>query len=95
MVDVRTSKRHHISDQAMLSVELLVVVQRNGRRVVPAKGFQRLLNELGRIGFAQAAVCFMLLDQRQGAGREDTAFAQHLTCELTQAVAFDQFQAQQ
>lgn len=66
VIDVRTMKRHNVCDQTVLSVQFFVLIQTHRSGAVPAKSFQRLLDEVLCIGFSQAAVQFRFFNQLKG-----------------------------
>ncbi len=86
---------HHIGNQAVLVVQLLVLLGGDGGVMVPAEGVQRFLHERFGIGCVQAAIALALGDQFQGAGGEDLPLGQDALCQLTQLRVVDQLQAQQ
>lgn len=65
VVDVWALEGHDIGDQAMLVVQLLVLLGRDSGVLVPAEGVQRFLHERIGIAGAQAAVALALGDQLQ------------------------------
>jgi hypothetical protein len=75
--------------------ELPILRGRDGGGGVPAERLQRLADECLGVGGIEAAVCFGLFDQRQGAGGEDRALGQGGFGKAAQRRAFDQLQAQQ
>ena len=77
VVNVRPAKSHHVGNQAMLGVQLLILLQRDRRRVVPAESFQRLLHKLVGMLRAEATVALVLLNQFNRARGENVAFCQH------------------
>ncbi|MNN76479.1 hypothetical protein D3C81_1928620 [compost metagenome] len=92
---MRPLERHHVSDQAVLVVQLLVLLGGDRCILVPAEGMQGLLHEFLGVGRVQAAIALALGDQLKGAGGEDLALGQKGLCQLTQCGIVDQFQAQQ
>lgn len=95
VVDVRALEGHHIGDQAVLVVQLLVLLGRDGSVLVPAEGVQRFLHERLCIRGVKATLALTLGDQFEGAGGEDLALGQDALCQLAQLRVVDQLQAQQ
>jgi hypothetical protein len=46
VIDVRPLEGHHIGNQAMLGAELAILLGGDGSAVMPAEGFQRVLDEI-------------------------------------------------
>ncbi|MNT62027.1 hypothetical protein D3C72_1997140 [compost metagenome] len=63
MVDVRTFEGHHIGDQTVLIMQLLILLGSHGGIVVPAEGVQGFGYKSEGIISIQAAITFELLDQ--------------------------------
>ena len=64
---MRALEGHHVGNQAVLIVQLLILLGGDGGVLVPAEGVQGLLHECGGIGGIQAAVALALGDQFEGA----------------------------
>ncbi len=92
---MRALEGHHIGDQAVLVVQLLVLLGSDGSVMVPAERVQRFMHERIGIGGVQATIALALGDQLEGAGGEDLALGQDAFCQLAQLRVVDQFQAQQ
>ena len=60
---MRALEGHHIGDQAVLVVQLLVLLGSDGGVMVPAEGVQRFLHEHLGIGGIQATIALALVDQ--------------------------------
>ena len=95
VIDVRPLESHHIGNQAMLGAELAILLGGDGSAVMPAEGFQRVLDEIPGLRFGEAALGFGAFDQGQRGGGEDRALVERRLGECPQLRIFDQFQAQQ
>lgn len=71
----------------------MILLGGDGGAVVPAEGFQRLLDELLRLRFAEAALAFGALDKVQRRRGEDPAIIQYRLGEGAQCLIFDQLKA--
>ena len=90
---MRALEGHHIGDQAVLVVQLLVLLGGDGGVMVPAEGVQRFLHERRGICGVQPAIALALGDQFEGAVGEDLALGQDVLCQLAQLRVVDQLQA--
>ncbi len=88
-------KADHIGYQAVLAMQSVVRFLIDGGMPVPAKGLQRLLHKLARVGRGEFALSFILRNQRQTAGSEDVAPGEDRRGPLAQSTIFNQLQAQQ
>ncbi len=95
VVDVRALEGHHVGDQAVLAMQLLVVLQADGGFAVPAERVQGFGHEFPRAGLVQAALGFEARGQFQRPRGEDAARRQDACGLLAQRGVVDQFQAQQ
>jgi hypothetical protein len=76
MVDVRSAKAHHVGDQSVCMVQLVVRVRLDNGVAVPTEGFQNGRHEGGRRPRVEASVAFETVDERDGSLIEDVALGQ-------------------
>lgn len=95
MVDMRPLETHHIGDERMRRSQLPISLDVDGRLAVPAKGLERLRDELLRVPAGQAAVALRAVNELEATRREDAAPDEDLRGTLAQRGVADQVQTQE
>ncbi len=95
VVDVRAFEGHHVGNQAVLVMQLLILRGRDRGVLVPAEGVQGFTNELAGIGLVQAAIALASGNQFQYPGGEYLTLGQDALSQFAQRQVVDQLQAQQ
>lgn len=95
MVDVRASEAHHVGDQSMGVMELLVDLKAHRRFAMPTEGIEGFAHKLLRLCDGQVALGFENADELERARRKDVALAKDSLRLGTKGLILDQVEAQQ